>query len=94
MFRFLLFVASVMTASASVAGDAVSCNVAAPVKIEIPWLGAVVYSVAKIPDNLHRFRAFVTTVTEHIAARLDRCNRSATSLRQLLDFQSLDRPYP
>jgi hypothetical protein len=75
MLRFLLFVASVMATSASVAGDAAPCSVAVPLQIMTPGHGPeIMRSIAelsRVSDNPH-FNAFVTTVTKYVAARLDK----------------------
>jgi hypothetical protein len=72
MLRFFLFMAAVMAASTSTAGDASPCPAdTVPVQIMTPGSSASPH-----------FHAFITAVTEHVAARLARdklCMDSADS---------------
>lgn len=93
MLRFSLFMASVMAASTSTAGGVSQCPVdTVPIRISNETRHGVVttLSAAKISDSNPHFRAFVTTVTEHVAARLAKeklCIDSARSKeRSLLQF--------
>lgn len=93
MLRFSLFMVSVMAASTSTAGGVSQCPVDT-VPIQIAYgarHGSVAtLSAAGISDSNPHFRAFVTAVTEHVAARLARdklCIDSADSKRlSLLQF--------
>ena len=57
---------------AGAAGDASPCPVdSVPIEIMTPGYGSeIMHSPAEIPDSLQHFRAFVTVVTAHVAARL------------------------
>jgi hypothetical protein len=86
MLRFFLFMAGVMAASTGIAGDVSPCPVdTVPIQITTPGRGGsgIKRSVAEIPNSLPHFRAFVTTVTEHVAARLVKdklCIKGAESM--------------
>lgn len=92
MYRLFLFVVSVMAASTSMAGGVSQCSVdTVPIQI----LGATwndpktILSAADMRSDPY-FRAFVTAVTQHVAARLAKdklCIDSAESKKQsLLQF--------
>ena len=92
--RFLLFLAGVMTASASAAENVSSCpGDTVPIQIMMPGYGVspIKRSAAEIPNHLPHFQVFVTAVTEHVAARLVKdqlCMDSAESkARSLLQFE-------
>jgi hypothetical protein len=64
-----------MAASTSVAEDGAPCSVVVPLQIMTPGYNSEIKrSATEIPKSLSHFRTFVTTVTEHIAARLVRGN--------------------
>lgn len=94
MLRFSLFVASsMMVASTSTAGGISLCPVdTLPIQIvnETSSGSVTSLSAAKISDSNPHFRAFVTAVTEHVAAQLAKeklCINSAESMkRSLLQF--------
>jgi len=94
MLRFSLFLASMMAASTSTAGGGSQCPVdTVPIQIvnEIRSGPEAILSTAKTSDSNPHFGAFVTAVTEHVAARLARdklCIDSANSKkRSLLQFK-------
>lgn len=94
MLRFSLLMAGVMAASTSTAGSVSQCPVdTVPIKITgVTWSDPeTTLSAADLPSDPH-FRAFVTTVTKHVAARLAKdklCINSAESKkRSLLQFVS------
>jgi hypothetical protein len=89
MLRFSLFVASVMAASTSTAGGVSPCPVdTVPIQVvnEVRSGPETALSVANISDQ--HFRAFVTAVTEHVAARLAKDNLCLdnSKKRSLLQF--------
>jgi hypothetical protein len=97
MFRFLLLVGSVMMTSTSMAGGVSQCSIdTVPIQItddarrsdDARYGPVTTLSAVRISDP--HFRAFVTTVTEHVAARLAKenlCLNSAESKeRSLLQF--------
>ena len=93
MLRFSLFMASVMAASTSTAGGVSQCPVdTVPIQIvdETRNGPETTLSAARISSSAPHFRAFVTAVTEHVAARLAKdklCIDSADSKkRTLLQF--------
>ncbi|MDR0441554.1 MAG: hypothetical protein LBI59_11360 [Candidatus Accumulibacter sp.] len=93
MLRFFLFMACVMAASTSTAGEASPCSVdTVPTQIMTPGRGGseIKRSASEISNDLSHFRAFVTVVMEHVAARLSMnklCMDSAESKeRSLLQF--------
>ena len=92
MLRFSLLMACVIAASTSTAGGVSQCPVdTVPIKITgATWSDPeTTLSAADLPSDPH-FRAFVTTVTKHVAARLAKdklCIDSAESKkRSLLQF--------
>lgn len=92
MLRFSLFMASVMVASTSTAGGVSQCPVdTIPIQIMNDTRSdpETILSAADLGSAPH-FRAFVTAVTEHVAARLARdklCIDNAESKRRsLLQF--------
>ena len=93
MLRFSLVMTSVMAASTSTAGGVSQCPVdTIPIQIMHATRSdpETTLSAARISDSYPHFRAFVTTVTEHVAARLAKnklCLDSANSKKQsLLQF--------
>jgi hypothetical protein len=93
MLRFFLFAASVMAASTSTAGGVSQCPVGTvPIQVTDKAMHGpeIIISAAEVADP--HFRAFVTAVTAHVAARLARdklCIGSADSKkRSLLQFVS------
>jgi hypothetical protein len=74
MLRYFLLMVGMMAASTgAAAGDVVPCpGNTVPIEISIPGVGDSVSSIERMPSSLPHFRAFVTAVTEHVAARLDR----------------------
>lgn len=94
MLRFSLFVvSSMMVASTSTAGGISPCPVdTLPIQIvnETSSGSATSLSAAKISDSNPHFRAFVTAVTEHVAARLTKeklcMDRADSKKRSLLQF--------
>jgi hypothetical protein len=83
-------------ASAGTAGDVSSCSVeTVPIEIMTTGYGfEVMRSAAEISDDLPHFRAFVTTVTEHVAARLARdqlCIKVAGGMKGLESVDSMTR---
>ena len=93
MLRFSLVMTSVMAAGTSNAGGVSPCPVdTIPIQVtgEISGDPKTILSAAGISDSQPHFRAFVTTVTEHLAARLAKdklCIDSADSKkRSLLQF--------
>lgn len=93
MRRFFLFLASVMAANTSFAGGVSQCPAdTIPIQIvnEISNGPETILSAARLSDSQPHFRAFVTAVTVHVAARLSRdklCLDSADSKqRSLLQF--------
>jgi hypothetical protein len=75
MFRFFLFIVSVMAANAGMAGDVSPCpGEKVPIQIMASGYGGsgIKRSAAEIPRSLPHFNAFVKAVTEHVAARLSK----------------------
>ncbi|MDR1936819.1 MAG: hypothetical protein LBS49_14810 [Candidatus Accumulibacter sp.] len=95
MLRFFLFMAAVMVASTSTAGDASSCPVdTVPIEIMAESSAGIVRSADKIRDDRPHFRAFVTAVTEHVATRLNRdklCIKVAGGMKGLERLDSMRR---
>jgi len=92
MLRFSLFMTSIVATSTSIAGGVSQCPVdTIPIQIvnEIESDPETVLSAADMGSDPH-FRAFVTAITKHVAARLageNRCIGSADSKkRSLLQF--------
>lgn len=93
MLRFSLFAVSMLAASTSTAGGVSQCPVdTVPIQIT-SWIQrspVTTLSASKISNSTPHFRAFVTAVTEHVAARLAReqlCVGAADSKKQsLLQF--------
>ena len=94
--RFLLFMAGVMATSTGAAGNVSSCpGDTVPIQITMSeYYSDSKRSAAEISNHLPHFRAFVTAVTEHVAARLAKdqlCMNSAGSkARSLLQFVHWD----
>jgi hypothetical protein len=96
MLRFFLFMAGVMAASTGTAGDVLPCpGDTVPIQIMTPGRGGseIKRSAAEISDLPH-FRAFVTAVTEHVAARLAQdklCINSAGGMESIASAAANDR---
>jgi hypothetical protein len=95
MIRFLLLMAGVMAASASIAGGASRCPAdTVPIQIvgedEIWTSPVTVLSSVRLSENDQDLHGFVTAVTEHIAARLAKeklcINNAESRKRSLLQF--------
>jgi hypothetical protein len=71
-------------ASAGFVWNVSRCSNTVPIEIIAPGHGSeIIHSPAEISDSLPHFSAFVTAVTEHVAARLDKddlCIRGAGSV--------------
>jgi hypothetical protein len=93
MFRFFLFVACVMAANMSVAGEVSPCSNTVPIQIMTPGHGGsgIKTSAAEISSSLPHFRAFVTDVTNHIDARLARDKLCINSAGSTDDMKSAKR---
>jgi hypothetical protein len=92
MLRFFLFMVSMMAASTGAARGLPSCSAdTVPIQIMAPGFGGSgIDSVAKIPDALPHFRAFVTAVTERLA-REKLCINSAGSMESMISAESENR---
>jgi hypothetical protein len=97
MFRFSLFMAGVMAASTGFAEDVSPCpGDTVPIQIMTPGRGGsgITRSVAKLSDPDPHFRAFVTAVTEHVAARLARdslCIKGSENMENMKSAESNKR---
>jgi hypothetical protein len=83
-----LFMVGVMAVGTGTAKDVLPCPVdTAPIQIMTPGHSDDrIVSAAEIPESLPHFRAFVTAVTEHVAARLaknDLCINSAENVENM-----------
>jgi hypothetical protein len=93
--HFFLFMTSVMAASTGFAEDVSPCpGDTVPIMIMTPGHGdsRIKSSAAEIPDSLPHFRAFVTAVTEHIAARLAKdklCIKSAERMEIMKNMENI-----
>jgi hypothetical protein len=93
MFRCFLFMVGVMATSAGMAGNVSPCPVGTvPIQIMMPSGGTgVMRSAAEISNDFPYFRAFVTAVTEHIAARLARDKLCITGAKSMSSAEREDR---
>ncbi|MDR1423792.1 MAG: hypothetical protein LBI92_04185 [Azoarcus sp.] len=97
MLRFFLFMASVMATSMGTAGGVSPCPVDT-VSIQIMTPGRddseIRRSVAELSDSDLHFRAFVTAVTERVAARLAKdklCIKGAESMESMESTERKNR---
>jgi hypothetical protein len=96
MFRIFLFMVGVMAVGTGTAKNVLPCpGNTVPIQIMTPGhSGDRIISAAEISESLPHFRAFVTAVTEHVAARLtknDLCINSAESMESMRSAASDNR---
>jgi hypothetical protein len=89
MFRFFLFMVSVMAASASMAGDVSPCASTVPIQIIAPGYDdvGIIRSAAEVSDpDLPHFSAFMKAVMEHVEARLSKEKLCITGAKSTEDM--------